>query len=325
MRSASSCVLALVLLAGATAHADEMDVDLARLRIDNGDGTFTADNANYRRLMSQLGFALISPVLAPARTTGYRGFYIGFETSVVQIDDDTDYWRRGTEGDSQSVGENRFVTATLPSSRVHLRKGLPYGLELGANFGRLYNTDTWILGAELRIALLEGFRRGSAGWLPDLAVRGAVRTLVGAEQYHLTVPIFDIVLSKPIVLGGTVTLTPIVAGQFAWILADSDAVDLTPEVNVFEQCMPTVDPEPAAPPTPLPGTGPLVDFENDQVFDDVRAFRGRLAVGMEIRYRVFTLAATFHWDLRAPGDIDSAIPDDIPRQWDLSIAVGATY
>ncbi|NIS35788.1 MAG: hypothetical protein GWO04_40220, partial [Actinobacteria bacterium] len=72
-----------------------------------------------------------------AATTGTKGFYLGFETSIASIDDGADYWRLGTRGDGTG-GENRFVNESLVSSRLHLRKGLPFGLEIGLEGGRFY-------------------------------------------------------------------------------------------------------------------------------------------------------------------------------------------
>ncbi len=323
----SLLVAALVTAFAVPAHADEMDLALSRLRVpvEGEPGRFMADNDAWGRLVSQMGFALAAPVLAPARTTGYRGFYIGLETSIVGIDDGADYWARGTEGDDMTVGENRFVTVALPSTRLSLRKGLPYGLELEANLGYLYNTDTWIWGAGVRIALLEGYREGFMAFVPDIAVRGSVRTLTGDSELHITVPSFEVILSKPIVLGGAATLSPIVAAQFLWIVADSELVDLTPERDAFAECMPSASQPMVGDSSTIRCNGSVQDLGNSVVFEDVRAFRARMVIGAELRFRVFTFSAAIHWDLRAPGEIDADVPDDLPRQWDFSVGLGATY
>ncbi|MFT5356378.1 MAG: hypothetical protein ACI9KE_003603, partial [Polyangiales bacterium] len=224
IRVSAAVLLVTALMSAHPVQADDMSLSLSRLRTETapGSGSWEPNNDAFTRLASQLGFALAAPNLAPARTTGYRGFYIGFETSVAGIDDGADYWADGTEGDDMSTGRNRFVSSALTSSRLSLRKGLPYGLEIGASLGRFYNTDSWIWGGELRIALLEGFREGVMGFIPDLAVRGAVRTLTGESELHITVPSLDFIASKPIVLGGAVVFTPIIAAQLMWILADSE-------------------------------------------------------------------------------------------------------
>ncbi len=320
-------VLGLSLVTPRSAAADDMDLAISRLRTEDPmeTGRFTPDNDDWRRLISQRGFALAAPMLSPARTTGYRGFYIGLETSIVGIDSGASYWQRGTEGDDMTLSENRFVTSTLPSMRLAIRKGLPYGLELGASLGHTFNTDTWIWGAELRIALLEGYREGVLGWFPDIAVRGAVRTLTGEEEAHITVPSFDIILSKPITLGSSATLSPIVAAQFMWILADSELIDPTPERDAIAECMPSFTRPPEGSTSNLICNGQSQDLGNNRVFDDVRAFRARMAIGAEFRYRLLTLSAVIHWDLIKPSEADSAMPSDLPRQWDFSFGIGTTY
>lgn len=321
------------------ASADEMDISLSRLRAPRLDaagvpieGAFVPDDAAWSRLMSQLGFAIASPSLAPARTTGTRGFYMGFETSVTGIDDGASYWRGGTEGDAMSTGENRFVRSSLVASQLTMRKGLPFGLELGGSVGHLYDSQQWIWGAELRIALLEGFREGISGFVPDIAVRGAIRTLTGDSEFHLTVPSMDFTISKPIVLGGVATLTPIFNTQLLWILADSELVDLTPERDAFAECMPAAGPPVYRDPPDMSDTstirctgGSAQDFGNDALFTDIRAFRARMSLGVQIRYRIFTTLLSFQWDVRSPGSTDDAVPQDLPRQWTLNIGVGATY
>lgn len=339
-RLSATLLLTLVLgsLVASPVAADEMDISLARLRqpLMNADGEvvdgrFVTDNPAWFSLMSQLGFALASPALAPARTTGARGFYIGFETSVTSIADGADYWRRGTEGDAMTLGENRFVRSSLVNSQLTLRKGLPFGLEIGGSVGHFYGSEQWTLGGELRFAILEGFREGAAGFLPDIAVRGAVRTMVGDNEFHLTVPSIDFTISKPIVLGGVATLTPIINAQMLWILADSELVDLTPDRDAFAECAPVAGPPPApAPGEPPAGssiqcTGSGQDFSNNGLFPDVRAFRARMSLGFQLRYRIFTLLTSFQWDLRRPSDSDDAIPTGTPRQWTLNIGLGATY
>lgn len=325
LRASAALFLATALMSPHLAQADDMSIALSRLRTEQAPGAWQADNDAFTRLVSQLGFALAAPNLAPARTTGYRGFYIGFETSVVGIDSGADYWARGTEGDDMSMGSNRFVTSALTSSRLALRKGLPYGLEIGASLGRFYNTDSWIWGGELRIALLEGFREGVMGFIPDLAIRGAVRTLTGESEMHITVPSLDFIASKPIVLGGAVVFTPIIAAQLMWIVADSELVDLTPDRDAFAECGVAAEQPQAGDLSNIRCTGSTQDLGNNQVFNDVRAFRARMSIGAEIRYRAFTFNTAIHWDLKAPGDIDADVPDDLPRQWDFAVGVGATY
>lgn len=312
------------------ARAQEMNPAIHRFRTEVAPGLYAPDNENFHRLSSQMGFAVAAPITTGAATTGTKGFYIGFETSIASIDDGADYWRLGTRGDGSS-GENRFVNESLVSSRLHLRKGLPFGLELGLEGGRFYDTSLWVFGADLKIAILEGFREGWKAILPDIALRGTVRTLTGGlGQMQMTVPSFDLIVSKKIVLGSVFELTPIVGAQLFWIFADSEVIDLTPEVDGYAACMPTTTRPEAGSPTQVPPWlcgpgGDATDLQNNRSFDELRAFRSRLAIGLSGRYRYLNVGLTFHVDLRNPSSADEDVPDGVRSQWDLTASLGARY
>jgi len=332
----ASCLILALLFALPTAHADEMDVTLARLRLQEdattvpgtacpvGGGVWCRDDDAWTALISQLGTVLAPPVISPARTTGFRGFYLGIETTVTGIDEDSDYWARGTEGDSMSIDRNRFVDSSMAWTRLSFRKGLPFGIELGGSVGRLFSTGLWAWGAEAKISLFEGFREGLPGWIPDISVRGAVTTTTGDREFSLTTAGFDIVLSKPLVLARTVVLSPFLGPQLYWIAADSELVDLTPDRNAFDECMPETGPPELGDEGTVRCTGSSQDFANNQLFPSIRAFRARMVVGVQFQYDVFTVAGSIQWDLRAPSSTDD-VPDILPRQWTVTTAAGVTY
>lgn len=309
-----------------------MDLALSRLRTPgalspNGVQLYSADNDAWASLMSQLGNVLAPPLVSGARTTGFRHFYLGFETSIVSIDDSADYWARGTEGDSMTLGTNRFVDSTLNLSRLHLRKGLPWGFEIGLSAGHIFNTSYWVWGGSLKISLMEGFRKGLPAFIPDVAVRASVQTLTGDGEYNLTVPSLDVIISKPLVLGRTVVLTPIIGVQFFWTAADSESVDLTPEVDEWAACDPNPnlsgDGDMFALPTPAcRGNGD--DFSNEVEFQRFRAFRSRMVLGFNLRYQVFQIGASIHWDLRSPTS-DADVPAGTERQYNVTVLGGVLY
>ena len=319
-------------LYAAPASADEMDPTLQRFGVETapGSGVFTPDQPQFARLSSQLGFALAAPLTTPASTTGAKGFYLGFETTVTAIDGDADYWRFGTEGDSEEP--NRFVDSSLVASRVHLRKGLPFGIEVGLEGGHFFQTELWVWGADLKIALFEGFREGWPAIIPDVALRGTVRTLTGSDQLQLTVPSFDLLVSKKIVIGSLFELIPIVGVQFFWIFADSEVVDLTPSVDGYAACAPRaprldemgnpVDGADQRP--PLECTGSNLDLRNNRSFESVQAFRSRLAIGFTGRYRYLLLGLMFHFDLGSPSAADD-VPQNVASQWDVTVSLGSRF
>ena len=98
------------------------------------------------------------------------------------------------------------------------------------------NTSLWVGGADVRWALLEGYRTGVLGYLPDIAIGGGVRTLGGSPKFFLTTVGIDAQISKPIALADSAVLTPYVGAQRVIIFADSTVVDLTPDVDPLKHC-----------------------------------------------------------------------------------------
>jgi len=368
--------LALVLVCAlwpAAVHADDMDVTLSRFRIAtrNSDGSAVADLPpgcsgtgenglpraycpdadSWRRLTSQLGASLIPPVLAPARTVGYGGTQVAIEGWITGIDA-REYWRVGTEGDESAgaEGRNRFPDSTLIWSRVAIRKGFPFGFQLGTSFGHLFNTQMWAWGLEIQWALFEGYRTG-IGVLPDIAVRGMVHTMTGDAEFNLTVPSVDVVISKPITIAGTGTITPFVSGLISWIFADSELVDLTPDIDAFAECQPSPTStmtsctrDATRDPPIADGRMPGEDYNNNATFPQLRATRMRLALGVQGRYEALTLTGSFQFDLSKPGncrpynadpdlyddpdnvcDERTDVPADLPRQWTVAFGAGLQF
>jgi len=330
----------------APAAADEMDLALGRLRIANADGSFSPDQEAWRWLVGQVGSSMTPQLTTPASSLGTRGFELRLETSITPLDDPSDcnsstgercYWRRGTEGDAASVPGtgNRFVSNNHILTRLTLRKGLPYGVELAASAGRLARTETWIWGGEVKISLLEGFRESWPALIPDLAVRGSVATMMGESELSLTVASLDLLVSKDLVAGRTLTITPLFGVQLSWIFADSEVVDLTPERDAWSECVaipgtPFV-PDPSNPNSNLATsspacTGDITEYRNVTQFERIRAFRPRMALGFQIRYRPLVVGATMHWDLKTPESADAAAGAlGAPRQWNVALSAGLRY
>lgn len=349
LRVALGIVLSFALsfaLPASDASAQRMDLALSRLRIvaEDREGTpcstrvgdrnrqFCADEDSWRRLASQFAGSLIPPLLAPARTRGQAGFYVGIESFITGIDASQEYWHRGVEGDEgdavacgggttdpgTSCRRSRFVDGVLGWTRLNFRKGLPFGFELGTNVGFLTNTSYWTLGLDIRWALFEGFRRDGLEFLPNLAVRGAVQTLLGDQEFNMTVPSVDVTLSWQIIIASVVELQPFISGQLAWIFADTELVDLTPERDAYAECMP--------PPGSSAGSclGNPDDYNHNRVFPRLRSMRGRLGAGLQLRYEWFTVSGSFAFDLAAPHELDTSLPE-LPRQYQASVGLGLSY
>lgn len=330
--AASLCV---VLWTPGAAGAQDMNLALSRLSAPAGAGECVGahlsstgemrcrDDGAYRSVMTQFAGSMLPPVLTPAGTRGVRGLYVGFETWLTGIDHEQEYWHRAVEGDGASMdtSRSRFVDTVLAWGRFNVRKGLPFGFELGTNVGYLANTSYWTLGLEIRWALFEGFRT-DVGWIPDIAVRGAVQTLIGDGEFNMTVPSIDLILSEPFVVGNSVEITPSIMGQLGFVFVDSELVDLTPDQGAFTSCAPN-----PLTPTPSSGSPPYCtgdgsDLNANQVFPSLRSTRFRLGAGLQIRYEWFTVLGAFIFDALPPAELDGDLPAELPRQWQVDLGVG---
>lgn len=351
------------------AHAEPMDFALERLVLNPschqyavpggvaGMGTWNtmagqcrADNVAFKRLVNQYGFAMAPTAMHSARTTGYGGFELSFEGDLSSLDNKANYFVYGTRGATDPASNKASIRNNDPDpiAQVYLakmRKGFPFGLELTGVLGFMSHTSFTIVGADVRMSLLEGFRTGAMGVIPDLAVGGAVRTITGSPQVQLTIAGLDAQISKPITIADSSVFAPYVGWQMIWIFGDSGLIDATPNTNAVQKCgyagpnspgtpgAPTPDPQDPTrsnyrgDPVCLNGSGSNLDFNNTFVFDRVRLRRQRIVVGGHYRYEMAYIGFQYLTDLLDPSAANDDDPDlrGVPRQYTLSFSVGAFF
>ncbi len=337
-RFAGAFALGLFVFGGArTAQADPLDPALERLvknpscRTQSGqyvpgsvgaDGTATfcaADNAAFARLINQWGFALAPTAMHSARTTGYGGFDLSLEANYTTISSNKDYWKNGTQGPTDpNTGQPSIVNSSPPSLlqnySLKIRKGFGFGLEVAGVVGFVPQSSIISGGADVRLSLLEGFRTGVGGVLPDVAVGAGVRTITGTSEFQLTTMGLDGQISKPFPIAGQSVLTPWVGYQYLFIWGDSGLVDFTPATDAIQSCNYGGSSVPGNPdPTrtnaagqhiydggPVCRGGQGYDFNNNTVFDPVRLRRHRLMFGTNYRYEMVKVGFQFIMDLVPP-------------------------
>lgn len=308
---------------------------------------FRPDNAAWAKLLSQYAMAIAPLPMHPARTTGYGGFELSLFGQITTISKDGDVLQRGTEG--AITASNKFPSSNAsPDSVLQLygvtgRKGLPYGFELQGSVGYMANTELVALGGGIRLSPFEGFRS-----LFDLSAGGYVHTLTGSSKVKVTVPSFDIQISRAFVVANQVVITPMAGWQMVWINADSSVIDTTSAVEGLKDCnaRPATPAERAAGDTgefhcqeKLPdGTlkdatsgAAKLDLNNNVVFKNMRAYRRqRLLLGVSIRYEIAHLMLTAAPDLIDPAD--GAADDDgkkrlegLPKQWTFGAQIGLSW
>jgi hypothetical protein len=291
------------------------------------------NQAAFHNLVTEYGFAIAPDAFHPARTTGFGGFAFTLEASYTKINPDAvaggvAYWQNGTQGPTDPNTGKFSIVNQSPDSLLQVyslkaRKGFPFGFEVTGDLGYVANTTLWVAGADIRWALLEGFRTGALGYLPDISVGGGVRTLSGTSEFDLTTVGIDVQISKPITVADSGILSPYVGYQRLYIFGDSESVSLAPNVNPLNVC--GYEGNMANGQAMCRNTnGPTnLAFNEDTTFNDVRNHRDRGIIGINYRYEVLYLAAQFLVDLVAPSSEDPILTGS--RQWTLSFEAGVYF
>jgi hypothetical protein len=308
------------------------------------DGTHaTPDNAAWAKLVSQYAMAMAPMAMHPARTTGYGGFDFSLWGTITKVDGGADWLHKGTEGPisgGKFPSNNQSPDGVLQLYGVSGRKGLPYGFELEGSVGYMANTEMVVLGGGIRWALLEGFRTGALGYLPDLSIGGYVNTMTGSPKVRITVPSLDVQVSKPFTFANQVVFQPYIGWQLLWILADSAVVDGTPGFDAYAKCKgrPASQAE-------MNGTNPgnttggydgggnctatttaeQLDVNNNMVFRNIRYRRQRLMLGTAWRYEYVHFVLHGAFDLVSPESGGDDRIKGLASQFTFGAMVGASW
>ena len=140
--------------------------------------TFT--EGKFNDMVKDAGTVIAYRGIAPAEPQGLTGFDIGVEASFFKID--STLWDEVVEGDAPSY---------LPVPKVHVRKGLPFGIDLGASYAMVPSSNIKVVAGEIQYAILDG-----SVALPALALRGHYSTLLGVDDLDLRTYGADAVVSK---------------------------------------------------------------------------------------------------------------------------------
>jgi hypothetical protein len=304
-------VLGFVLLTPGAASADRNDLTLERLIGMPGVPGMFNDPSNpriqsqYRSLLSELGTVMSPNPLTPADTLGYSGFHLSLDSTFTSINNQADYWQKGVRDVSGSF---------LPTVTVLARKGLwapTPSFEFGA--GGTYLVDSSIFGLVLylKLGIHEGFHNFP---MPSIALKAGVTRLIGTSQTDLTVVSTDLTVSKSFGVAGTFKLDPFIGANLLVMIARSQVIDTTPNIDAYKQ-------------------GPMsVDLNSNTTFPDQdNILRWRLFLGMRLVYSL--LALTFQYAITFCNDTaTNCLQDDGTRIFDrsdhqhqLSISAGLIF
>ena len=158
--------------------------------------------SEFKLFSEDLGAALSYKAVIPAEPLGVTGFDLGLEVTSTEMKNSS-LWVNAT-GSSRN---------SLPIPKIHIHKGLPFNIDVGAFYSSVPTTTIKLYGGELRYAILEG---GTA--TPAVAIRGAMTKLSGVDQLDFGTKSLDVSISK-----GFAMLTPYAGVGTVW-------VDSTPNV-----------------------------------------------------------------------------------------------
>ena len=187
MKKRLPIALSLVMLVGSQAMAK--DINFGSTILTQGD---------FRDLSREAGAAISYKNTAPAAPLGITGFDAGLEVEAVDIKSKSDYWSAAFGGDAPSY-------LLLPKVRV--RKGLPLGIDIGAMYSYVPDSNIKLYGVELSKAILDGTLA-----TPAIGIRGTYTRLAGVNDLDLQTAGIDASISK-----GILMLTPYAGAGAVWI------------------------------------------------------------------------------------------------------------
>lgn len=187
---------AAVFLISSHAWAGKADIDITGLA-----------NQEFGELSRQIGMAVAYKPVAPAEPLGILGFDIGIEATFAEIDNDSTFWNTASPD----------MPGMLPIPKLHAVKGLPFGVDIGAVYSEVPESNISLLGAEVKWAILEGTVA-----TPAVAVRGTYTKLDGIDGLDLNTKGVDVSISK-----GVLMFTPYAGVGQVWIESDPSGAGIS--------------------------------------------------------------------------------------------------
>ncbi|WP_455212146.1 hypothetical protein [Kaarinaea lacus] len=144
---------------------------------------FPSEQELFGDLIKDLGSAMSYRAVTPAEPLGLLlGIDVGLEVTGSKMKNDLDGWKSATADNGHS---------TIYNGKIHVHKGLPLGIDVGAYFSSVADSNMKSVGGEIRYAILEG-----STVTPALAVRGSYTSLTGVDDLDLNTAGLELSISK---------------------------------------------------------------------------------------------------------------------------------
>ncbi len=199
-------VLATIALLSATGLASASDIKFTD-EITQGD---------FQEFVKEFGTAVLFNPMSPAEPLGIFGFDVSVETVFTDISESENYWIK--------LVDDNDPFSYIPVPRLHVQKGLPFNIDVGAMYVTVPGSNIKLWGLEAKYALLEG-----TTLTPALSVRGSYSQLQGVDEIELSTQSLDVLVSK-----GILMLTPYAGASIIRIQGseNSNLVDLEQENEI---------------------------------------------------------------------------------------------
>ena len=161
--------------------------------------------SEFEDLSKEVGLIISYVPLAPAAPLGVLGFDIGVEVTAAKISSGSNFW-------ISAVADGKPPDyVVLP--KIHVQKGLPFGIDIGAIYATAPGTNISLYGGELKWAFMKGSIVS-----PAAAIRGSYTALAGVDDLDATTYGLDASVSK-----GFGPITPYAGLGNVWIKAKEKA------------------------------------------------------------------------------------------------------
>ena len=323
------------------------------------------NNVAWANMMSELGMAIAPHRVPPGADDGLRrvraeprGELHAHQRRRDRTDRTatTQYWHTGTQGSVDPNNQHVLGVNNYPDShpaglhRSRRARASPSASRSPGALGYMANTSLWVGGADVHWAILEGFRTGFLGYLPDIAVgrRRAharrVAEVLSDDRGHRRA---DLQADSRSPTARCSRRTS--AAQRVIIFADSTVVNLTPAVDPLAELRlpgherpgerrtrsrqrtlydgtPVCSTRRALPVCSEPGYDSNAErLQQPHDFKKARIHRWRGIAGVNYSTRSSTWPASSRWTSTDPSAENANLGVIGDKQWTMSFEAGVSF
>lgn len=259
----------------------------------------------FARFVSEFALALAPMPADLNATVGDAGFSIAFTPQVAFVHGRQNF-SDGAMRDVWPIEGELTDNKALFLPTLHLRKGLPFSLQVATDVTYISFSTMVAMSASVRWAIVEGFQ-----WLPDVSVGAFVSTVLGTGPLSLVSGGWDVGSSYRFPIAGAAEGGVYVGYQRMGLSATTGNIDFNPASE--DEANPFAD-DSVFEPLPF---GP--------VFNPKTQFN-RVYFGAQIRHRVLVVGidAVSGWGSNAVSDSPSAMMVDA-SVFKLTGRLGVTF